>query len=478
MALSLIIGPPNSGRAGVVRRELADSLASEPMLVVPTVDDVSRFERELCDFPDAVLGASVRTFEALFGDVAAAVGAVLPEPLSASQRRRAVILGARASGDARISALADRPGFARALARSIEELQAGRIAPDALDRVAADGADGEHLRGLAAAFRGYLELRDRLRRGDRHLTAERAISGLRATPDAWGARPVFLYGFDDLSEEQLALVEALTAATEVTVAVTFENEREPLAARATLVGQLSELADRPERELPPNAEHTASPVLFAIERGLFEDAPQRAAPDGGLVFIQSVGERAEAESIGAEVAALIAAGAQPDSIAIALRSVERLGPLYESVLTRLGLPVAVHAGIPLGATGAGAGILALLRAADGGHAEDVVAYLRAPGRAFADQVDWLERSIRRDRLREVDEALAEWDGRELSELAALRNPASPAAACLEVADVARRMSAGAERRSAPLMDHAEALEARAAELVRRTAEELAAIGEL
>ncbi len=47
MPLSLIVGPPNSGRAGEIRRELMAKLRDEPVLVVPTGDDVARFEREL-----------------------------------------------------------------------------------------------------------------------------------------------------------------------------------------------------------------------------------------------------------------------------------------------------------------------------------------------------------------------------------------------------------------------------------------------
>ena len=96
MALSLIVGPPNSGRAGEIRRALSAALRDEPVLVVPTGDDVARFERELSrgDGGGAFLGASVRTFERLFEDVADAVGADVPPSLGIAQRRRAIVLGA------------------------------------------------------------------------------------------------------------------------------------------------------------------------------------------------------------------------------------------------------------------------------------------------------------------------------------------------------------------------------------------------
>jgi hypothetical protein len=494
MPLSLIVGPPNSGRAGEIRRALSATLPAEPVLVVPTGDDVARFERELSDgaHSSAVIGASVRTFERLFEDVADAVGADSPPLLSGAQRRRAIALGAARCDDARMRALSRRPAFVSALVRAIDDLQAGRADPATMESAAAGIEDGRGMLSLAAAYRGYLELRDGLGRGDPHLLAERAIAGLRAAPDAWGARPVFLYGFDDLSEEQLGMVAALAGATRVVAAVTYEDGRAPLAARATLLGRLSEIADGPAREMAPNEAHTASRTLYAIERGFGEDDPSPVAPDGGLALIESVGERAEAETIAAEVARLIAEGTPSHEIAVALRSVDRAGPLYASVLDRLGVPAAVHAKLPLASTGTGAGLLALLRAASGGGPADLIAYLRAPGRAHPDQVDWLERAVRRRRLRTVDEALEQWNGRDLDELAELRGEGaavpqgerargarSPGVGlCLALADVARRMTGARRPRTAPLLDGVEALEARAAQLVARTAEELAELDEL
>jgi len=45
-------------------------------------------------------------------------------------------------------------------------------------------------------------------RTDSHGLARAATDALRADPDAWGGRPVLLYGFDDLSVEQRELVAA------------------------------------------------------------------------------------------------------------------------------------------------------------------------------------------------------------------------------------------------------------------------------
>src|SRR5687768_18288798 len=48
MSLALIGGPPNSGRTGLVLGRFEAAIESDPILIVPTGDDVERFERELC----------------------------------------------------------------------------------------------------------------------------------------------------------------------------------------------------------------------------------------------------------------------------------------------------------------------------------------------------------------------------------------------------------------------------------------------
>ncbi len=71
MPLKLILGPPNSGRAGPDRGDVRAALDRDPVLVLPGLDDVFRFERELCA-GGAALGGSVMTFADLFREVALA----------------------------------------------------------------------------------------------------------------------------------------------------------------------------------------------------------------------------------------------------------------------------------------------------------------------------------------------------------------------------------------------------------------------
>ena len=71
--------------------------------------------------------------------------------------------------------------------------------------------------------------------------------------------------------------------------------------------------------------------------------------------MEAAGERGQAEQIGGEIARLLADGVEPDEIAVVLRSPDRHGPLYESVLAGFGIPVAVEAGCPPPARRSGAG---------------------------------------------------------------------------------------------------------------------------
>jgi ATP-dependent helicase/DNAse subunit B len=464
MPLSLIAGPPNSGRAGEIRRRFTELIEADPVLVVPTRDDAERFERELCDGAEAVVGGSVRTFPWLFEDIARAAGAERARRLTAAQRLALVRWSVRVADLGLLRASAATPGFAPAAERLIGELQAAEVDPTTLETRAADEGDGAYEAELAAIYRGYEELRDRLGTADRHSLAATATAAMRADPDSWGRRPVLLYGFDDLTGEELELVRALAEVCEVTVAVTYED-RSALAARAGLLARLrDELGGRVARELGADRSHTASETLFHLERNLFEPVGAVRDPDGGLVLLEAAGERAEAEQIGGEIARLLDSGTDPDEIAVVLRSPDRHGPLFDEVLSGLGIPVAVDASIPFSRTATGRALLALLRTAgDGGTAADVLAVLRTPGRARADQVDWLERDVRRGRLRTAAEALEAWRERAgwaPSELERLRR-AGGRGLCRAVAEIARELAERPHRRAAARPGRSARLELRA-----------------
>lgn len=484
MALELITGPPNAGRAGAILDRFVATIGSDPVLVVPTSDDVDRFERELCERPGGGLGGIVTTFPGLFREVATAAELGDAGALTRMQRLWLCRAAARAGSLDLLARSAPREGFAPALERLLEELQSAGLDAASFDALIDElGDGGAYEREIAALFAGYEGLRDGLGRGDEHLAAAAATGALRADPGCWRGRQVLLYGFDDLSREQIELVAALGEACTVTIAVTFEPGRAALAARAELFEVLrEELGAVPGPALPADAANTVSDTLFELERRLFDpDAEPISRPDD-LFLLEAAGERGEIELIGRRIAGLLASGCEPDEIAIAVRSPDRQALPMVRILGRIGLPIAAEARVPIAATATGATLLRLLRIAAGeGDAADVIAFLR--GRTGnPDSVDWLERRVRRLRITSAEEALESWGhpGERtigpLSQLiAASGNPGEIAAA---VSRIAANLAERPHRRKQPVPSAADAIELRAQAEIARACAELAELGSL
>ncbi len=478
VTLSLIVGPPNSGRTGAVLEGFRAALARDPVLVVPTLDDVERFERELTAGEGAVLGATVCNFERLFGLVANATGLLGRPSLSPVQRRQVVREAVeRAPALRLLAASAKQAGFAPALDDLIGDLQSALVDPATLRQRA--GEAGPYEAEIASLYSSYCAVRDELGLADAHSLAVAAIAALRAHPETWAARPVFLYGFDDLSVEQLELVRELSRAASVTVALPWEDRAVLTDARGRLFSELRETGAVATTELEPDPSNTASRTLYELERRFGEPpgSGEAIANDGGLALLASAGELAESESVGSEVARLLDGGVPAGEVAIVLRQPERQGPLYRLVLERFGIPAAVQADLDVTRTLTGAGLLALLEAAVGRRrASDVLAYLRTPGIESPSRVDWFERRLRRGRMRSADEALDDWhegDRRELREVERLRAAAAGSELLLEAARQARWIAEGAVRGQGAPPGEDRSLELRAGAEIERCLLELA-----
>jgi RecB family exonuclease len=486
--LKLIVGPPNSGRARLVRRRFAAALARDPILVVPNADDVFAFERELCDGA-AMLGGSVMTFGALFRTVATAAGRPPATELTAAQRLRVVAaaIGSRRDRLGPLRRAAARPGFARALERLLDELQAGGAAPAAVQASAATLESSAYLGDVATLFAAYEEIRERTGRVDSHGIARETIALLGRDASFWGERPLFLYGFDDLTANQLALIEALASRTEVTIALPFEEESPALAARARLLGQLRErIGVEEEERTEADPGNTDDPLLYHLARGFGRAGAARREPSGGLTLLRSAGTRGEAETIATEVARLLHGGADPAEIAIAVRDPRRRGPEIAAALEANGIATALEAELAVAGTGVGGALLALLEAEFGsGLAADLLRFLRGPSGFSRGRVDWFERTLRRGRVRDAGTALKLWqgeDGEPPRDLERLREAArvSPAALAAASGELAARMAARPLRdgEDGPALRPGEGLELRAAATISAALGELAELGEL
>jgi len=477
VSLSVISGPPGSGREEEILDRFARVLDRDPLLVVPTRDDVDRIERELCSRGTAnLLGGAVTSFPALFEEVGRAVAAPGGSVASRMQRVWLARAAAKRTSLRQLHRSSGHDGFAPALEALIADLQGAGLDAAGLRTAASELDDGAYEAELCAIFEAYEELRDELGLIDEATAWSQAIAGLRADPDAWRERPVLLLGFDDLARLQIELVSALGECAEVTIAITFELDRPALAARAALRATLvDELGATAEPPMQP-AEPASASTLRHLERHLFEPDPPAAEPDGSMRLLEGAGERSEAELIGRRIARLLADGADPDDIAVAVRSPDRQAPLIARVLSGLGIPVAAEARVPLASTATGAGVLGLLAmAGEDGTAAQVVLFLRAPSRARPESVDWLERTVLRNRLESAADVLGD---QRIWELDALRAVWSDGAKLShELARVAADIAERPHLRQGVVPSSGPAVELRAAAEIERALSEAAALGE-
>jgi hypothetical protein len=436
MPLVLVTGPANAAKAGAVFARLRAALPRGPLLVVPTAADVEHYQRELAA-GGLVFGVEVAHFRRLAREVARAAG-VPGRPLGRLARDRVV---RAAIGDVRLRVLARSaaaPGFGAAVAELFAELQRTLVTParftQALRAWAAAGGRGAYAEELASLYSAYRRRLEALGRHDEDGFAWAALDALRAAPASWGARPVFFYGFDDLSRAQLDAVETLSREAEVCVALPYEPGRVAFAGRAATVELLRPLAAE-HVVLDDRSEHYAEgsrTALHHLERNLFEAMEERRDPNGAVRLLEAGGERAEAELVGAEILELMREGVAPADVAVLVRGSDA-ARLVEQVLLGYQIPVAHERRAALARTRLGAGLLAFARAAlPGGRAHDVVTWLRTPGRLPAPEAaDTLDAAVRRRAVESARTARAIWEGElggepltALDELAEAADPAN------------------------------------------------------
>src|SRR5829696_3052458 len=384
MGLALVVGPAKAGKIARLLEGYLAEIERDPVLIVPNRADVERIERDLLGRVGALLAGSIGTFDDVFEQLAFAGANALPVA-SAAQRAlvaRRALVRTPLSGLGRSSRFA---GFADALLAVLSELESGLLDPD-------------HLEGdLALLYASYREELDRLELWDRDLLRRRAVERLRSELDAWDGRPVFAYGFEDLTGAEWGLLEALSGRAEVTVSLPYEPGRAAFASLRRTQEDLAALAAGRIDELPARSDEYGHAALAHLERHLFADEPP-AAPDleGAIRFFEGAGARGALELVAEEIRELTAAGTLLEEIALFVPSVERWRAPLETVLGTLGIPFAIEGRVRLGQTAFGQALLSLLRfewqQGERGH---LYGFLRSPYSGFArSNVDFLEGRLR------------------------------------------------------------------------------------
>ena len=410
MALELIVGPPNSNRAGAVLDRLRGALDRDPVLVVPTGDDIVRFERDLCaDGGAPGRGDDPHLRVALRRDRGLTATPVPPR-LSPPQRL-ALVRAAVASTDLRVLRRSSgSPGFAPALDTLIAELQAALVSPADLrprptrrkerPRRSVSSRDSMPSTSACATVQGApTEARSRQPRQPRFAPSR--------TPGA--TRQCSSTASTTSRRSSSSLIAVLSGVCEVTFAVNY-SDRNALAARAGLLTRLTDEGGSViERARVRHGLHGRELRLAHIARNIFESDSGTVNPlDGGLALPRQ--RRRARRGRG---------GRGRDRPPAGRRSERRRHRRHASPPIRGWALVRVrHARdghsrdargriCPLAATAVGRSLLALCRAAaDDGEPADVIAHLRADAAFRPSRADWKERDVARGKLGSV----AELDG--------------------------------------------------------------------
>jgi ATP-dependent helicase/DNAse subunit B len=419
MAITLVTGPANAGKAQLVMDGVRRALAhgEEPLLVVPTRADVQHYLRELAG-DGAAVGVRVQRFDGLIEE--AVRRAEVSEPVLAGLARERMLeaLLKRAGGSEAT------PGLVGALGELFAELQVRRVTPARLkvalaSWIAADGPAPapERLGALYSDYRSWLQ---RIGRLDGEQRAVRALDALRERPARWGRTPVLFYGFDDLTPLQLDAIETLgvLVGADVMVSLTFQPGRTAFAGRAAPFAALAPLAAE-HLQLEPRAEYYAPharAALAHLERSLFETGAGQMPAGAAVRLLEGGGERAELELIATDIRELIAGGMAPEEIAVLVRSQGTALDLVEEVLQAAEIPFALQRRRPFGDSAIGRALIGLLRCvpapdgANAGELGDLLAWLRAPGLLERPLLaDSLEIRARRAGALSAERARAMWE---------------------------------------------------------------------
>src|SRR5947208_11423164 len=287
--LTLLVGPANAGKVALLLERYLEALERDPVLIVPYGSDVERIERELLARKGALLSGRIGTFDDVFRGLARDGGSTRPVVTDA-QRQLLVRTAVSAASLNGLGPSARFSGFADALGGVLAELESGLVEPGDLD---GDPAQ------LYAAYRAEL---DRLELWDRDLQRRYAVERIAGELGAWTGRPVFAYGFEDLTGAEWALLQALAGRAEVTVSLPYEPNRPAFESLRRTSDDLTALAAGRIEELPPRYGEVAPPALAHLERHLFAEQPPQSPPiEGAIRFLEGAGTRGTLELVAQEI---------------------------------------------------------------------------------------------------------------------------------------------------------------------------------
>ena len=385
--LTLLLGPTNSGKMGLVLDWWEERVQREAIVVAPTTPDARELTAEMVRRAGALFGQPPAvTFDGL-------VNLVLGRaPRYASELEANLVLS-EILREAPLEALrrvADLPGTVTALATLLRQLgESGKDGAEveraltrwaAVEPLAAElASDIRRLAAEQARILAELQLEERPAAVHEAARALRDEAG--RVSSSW-TRPVALYGFTSFTLGQRLLIEELSRRAEVLLVFTHDGSRGVnLVAPAEISWWQAKAARVVNVSSPARAYD--SPAIGYLERYFMGEgsppAPPRVSADhAGVRFLLASGRRAEAELAAEHVAEFLRVDFRPQEIAVVVRQVSQWGALLRDVFRSCAIPLRVDDRLTLAQTGLGHAFLAALGGVARDDASGILAYLRSP----------------------------------------------------------------------------------------------------
>lgn len=219
--------------------------------------------------------------------------------------------------------VAESPGFAKALSRTLRELRMARITPEDVSKT---GAPGEDLGRLLARFEEELDVR---KLADLALMMELAVAGIEG--HRLSGLPLLLLDPPLDSLGHLELIRALAQRAPAVLAAVTAGEK-----------QLATELDANVEFLDPTDAHTP---IERLRRYLFAGSVVSISEDSpGFEILSAPGEGLEAVEIARRILRLTREGVAFDQMAILLRNPDRQQVLVEEALRRARVPAYMSRG--------------------------------------------------------------------------------------------------------------------------------------
>ncbi len=227
--------------------------------------------------------------------------------------------------------VARTPGFAPALARTLQELRLAQVPGDALAALPLGGRD------LATLLDRFDAQFASAAATDRALLFEAAVSALRSGVDeivGLHAMPLVLLDVPIESQGEFDFAQALIGRRRARV------DGEPAVLITVPFGDIATLKRWTSIGSSPDVlEQKGTSDLVALRRNLFaERQPPEREPAGDVRLFSAPGEAREAVEIARRVLQEAARGVRFDEMAVFLRAPQRYAGLVEHAFTRAGVP--------------------------------------------------------------------------------------------------------------------------------------------